>query len=594
MQVLAHLACGLVSGRGAIIARAIRAAGAPGVFLVSVSLIGPAPPPNYSPHPQRLPLLAPPGKPVATRLVPVSVNVDPGKPGPPVNEDLVGFDGPGPARAAAAIKDLHPAYIRTDVSFEGTYGGKPVYNCATGAWNPALLDERVQQIRALGARPELIVDYMPACLATDTPPTKNPTRSLPDPGVHSTEWIALVKKMALHEISDEGVRTFEIWNEPDWVFWNDGLAGYLELYSMTARALEAAARATGTKIEVGGPALANVLGSMDTKWLDPFLAYVAANHLPLDFLSWHLYADDPDSGPQPGVGRVCVFYEDLATNPCWYNPHLSAGLYASEAAAVKRALARYPELHPKLWVDEWNVNGEYDPRQAGPYGGAFVAAVLDAAEQVGIDRMCYFFVATSSKGPLGDWGVLDGNNHPVPAYYAFSYWHDLAGRLLPVTVIGGGNPFAPGSGGVGAVASTSARGVVHVLLFDFLPFDPSGNYGTMLPTPTGAEVTLGLSDMTHASLGTDRLISKTLFVQPTETSIGDAAKLVASVAGSAPYIRIDLPSEGVALVTFRPVTAKSSHDLAGWLLAVVVAAAIVLVLGSYIVVLRARRRVGQP
>lgn len=550
-------------------------------MMAAISVIGPAPAPGYAPAPPRFAKPAPPGKPVANDLHKVSVAVNASSPGAPVNESLVGFDGPGPERALGALAKLHPAYIRTDVSFEGSYGGKPVYNCSDGAWNPAPLDSRVQQIRAAGAEPELIVDYMPACLATGTPPGKNPNRSLPDPGAHSAAWSALVKKMATYEIEHEGVRTFEVWNEPDWVFWNDGLQGYEKLYAMTATALEAAAHAARVKIEVGGPALANVLGTMDTNWLDPFLAFVAANHLPLDFLSWHLYANDPDAGPQPGVGHVCIFHADPSTNPCWYNPNLSAGLYAKEAAQAKAALAPYPQLHPRLWIDEWNINGAYDPRQAGPYDGAFVAAVLDAAQRAGISRMCYFFVATGSHGPLGDWGVLNGQTLPVPAYFSFRYWHDLAGRLLEAPVSGGANPFSAGQGGVGAVASRAPGGAVHVLVYDFLPYDPSGNYGTRLPTPTGASVTVRLG---HLGRGISSL-------RVAATSIGGAARLISSSGNvEAAFAHIELPAEGVALVTFAPHRAQQ-RNLAPWLLALIAVVAAAIVLAGLAIALRSRRAV---
>lgn len=518
---------------------------------------------------------------IAKVLHPVSVSVNASAPGAPVNEHLIGFDGPGAPGAFTKIAALHPYYIRTDVSFEGTYDGRPVYDCATGGWNPALTDSRVQQIREESARPELIVDYMPDCLASPAPPGINPNYEPPAPGASTTAWEKLVETMAVHEISVEGVRTFEIWNEPDWVFFAGGLSGYLRLYRITSLALEAAAKVTGRRIEVGGPALADVYGTLDTSFLDALLSEVVHDHLPLDFVSWHLYANDPDSGPQHGVGPLCIYSADPATNPCYYNPRLSAGLYAKETAQAKAALARYPQLHPKLWIDEWNVGPEYDARQSGPYDGAFVSAVLDAAQGAGVNRMCYFFVADSSD-PYGNWGVLNDRYQPLPSYYAFDYWHLLAGDRLATSIAGGGNPFGPGSGGVGAVASTTPDGTIHVLVYDFMPFDPSGDYGTHLPTPTGAEVHLEVSGLTSATYGVRGLSMQ---------SIDDAALLSSpGSSGSSMSATVTLPTEGVALLTLHPLgPPPPAHDLAGWLLALLVVIAVVIVAAVVTFVLRARR-----
>jgi hypothetical protein len=423
------------------------------------------------------------------------VAVDDERAGPWLNEALVGFDGPGPRAAVPLIRALHPAYVRTDVDFNGTApDGTPLYNCATGSFDFAELDARVAAIHAEGAIPELIVDYMPPCLATSAP-SASAWKAPPDPGPHTAAWDALVEEMARHEIA-QGVRVFEVWNEPDWLFFSGTVADYARLYANTVAALETAARQAHVRIEVGGPALANVLGTMDVGWLEGFLRQVAADHLPLDFLSWHLYANDPCAGPQQGIGPI-----DFAcfgnghppgSNEPWYLPSLAAGLFAREAAQARRVLAQFPSLHPALVVDEWNVDGEYDPRQQGPYGAAYVAAVLDASEQAGIAWTCYFDVWNAASDPDANFGVLRPDFEPAPAWFAFRFWSRLAGRTLPVRTSGpgAGDPLGPGLGGVVAVATRGADGRVRVLLANFVPFDPSGNYGTSPNGPHARRVVL--------------------------------------------------------------------------------------------------------
>ncbi|RLF19148.1 MAG: hypothetical protein DRZ82_06735 [Thermoprotei archaeon] len=78
---------------------------------------------------------------------------------------------------------------------------------------------------------------------------------------------------------------WEIWNEPDIDrFWAGTPEEYFELYNVLARAVKEA----NPNAKVGGPTLAYKLD-----FLDKFLDYVKSHSLPLDFISWHVYATDP-------------------------------------------------------------------------------------------------------------------------------------------------------------------------------------------------------------------------------------------------------------------------------------------------------------
>ncbi|MHB8329279.1 MAG: GH39 family glycosyl hydrolase, partial [Acidimicrobiales bacterium] len=344
--------------------------------------------------PQRTPAAASPGqraKAAAAAAGRVRVTVDAGRQpagAARIDEGLVGVNGPGPASATAAMAGLGLRWVRTDVGFESSY------DCATGRWDPTALDARVEQIRAEGASPLLIVDYTPPCLAPlpVVPAPGNITYEPPDVGTQADGtndkviWDGLVEQMAAHEVA-LGVRAFEVWNEPDGTFWYGGLPGYLNLYADTAPALETGAAeagcstTAGCRIEVGGPALV----FPDATWIEPFLSFVSAQHLPLDFVSWHYYADYPLLGPYGPVPSP-----PPGVMPVWYNPALRAQVYGLQVTQVRAEVAKFPSLHPVLWIDEWNVDAGYDPRQSGPYGAAFVAAVLDSAQSARLDRMTFF------------------------------------------------------------------------------------------------------------------------------------------------------------------------------------------------------------
>ncbi|HAM00634.1 MAG TPA: hypothetical protein DCQ30_00160 [Acidimicrobiaceae bacterium] len=433
-------------------------------------------------------LLVAPATPVAmtassTPVGPVTVQVGTTHPGPVVNEGLIGTNQPvtgaGETAAAGAMSALGVGWARTDMSLDAAY------DCATGGWDPTALDQRVASDRAMGGQPELIVDYSPPCMTT-----LGRTLEPPDAGNYGP-WSGLVEEAAYHEITTQGVRLFEVWNEPDGTFWYGTLADYLSTYRATVLAIDRAARAAGVDdVLVGGPALL----FPDPAWLGPFLTYVTANQLPLGFVSWHYYGDYPGLGPF-AEGAATVPPELPAVGPYWYNPMTRAQTYGYQVQFVQQLLAGYPALHPLTVIDEWNLDAGYDVRSDTAYDAAFAAAVLDSVQAAGLNRMAFFRVADDQPGTLGNWGMLFANDTPKPVYSTFLFWHEMAGRLLPASL----SPDQTGAdplGRVGAVASLASDGTIRVLLYDYAPYDPTGAYGTTDPNPYDHPVTVTLGGLT--------------------------------------------------------------------------------------------------
>jgi hypothetical protein len=356
-----------------------------------------------------------------------------------------------------------------------------------------------------------------------------------------------VYQMALHEISAQGVRVFEVWNEPSFYMPLKGKFGYLTLYKNTSTEIEAAAAAAGvpsSQIEVGGPGV-DELGQIDNSWISALANYVVANNLPLDFVSWHQYPNDPDEGPQaPYPSGICDTGAGANGQPCWDNPNFDVSLFQRGAESVESLLSAYPSLHPVLWVDEWGVDSGNDARLSGPYGAAFVAASLDGAQQGGIGRMAFYDTADNPASPAYDnFGLLTGTLTPKPAYYAFSMWHQLAGSLVPVTLTPDQSASAP-VGQIGAVASRGTGGKVTVMVYNFAPYDASGAYGTTDPTPFDHQVTL---DVTGLGAGTYN-VSQSLI----DGSHDDSTVATSSVSGPSPSLTFTLAGEGVTLITLIP------------------------------------------
>lgn len=467
----------------------------------------------------------------------LTATVDVAHPGVPINQALVGVNHPV-AGAGPAMRAIGARWARVDTYFDGMTNGNPDSDCSTGHWNPTALDQRVALARDEGAAPLVIADYTPACLASAVPPGTNPSFSSPDLGAHQATWDHFVFQMAYHEISAEGVRAFEIWNEPDGTFWTGTLAEYLTLYRDTASVLEQAASAAHQPIEVGGPALV----FSDSSWIEPFLAFVSAEHLPLDFLSWHYYANYPGIGPTGAIPAPSSSFP-----PAWYNPLLRAQTFGEEVTQVRAELAKYPSLHPALWIDEWNADAGYDARQDGPFDAALVAAVLDSLQGVGLDRMNFFFVADDASDPPGNWGLLHPDLSPKPVYEAFRLWHEMATRQLPVVLWPDQSAF-DAVGRIGAVAATSSDGTVTVLAYDFVPYDPTGAYGTTDPTPYDHVVTVALHGLRHQRYTWARSVVDATHMGTTTSE--------AALLGPTAEVPLALAGEGVTLLTLTPSTAS--------------------------------------
>jgi hypothetical protein len=122
-------------------------------------------------------------------------------------------------------------------------------------------------------------------------------------------------------------------------------------------------------------------------------------------------------------------------------------------------------------------------------------------------------------------------------------WHQLAGSLLAVSVSPDQSASGP-VGQVGAVASVASNGTVHVMVYDFAPYDASGVYGTTDPTPFDHQVTVDLSGLASAGYGESQSLI--------DGSHADSVIGTSSVSGPSASMTFTLSGEGVTLITLTP------------------------------------------
>ncbi len=118
--------------------------------------------------------------------------------------------------------------------------------------------------------------------------------TLCNPPENISKWAEVCKHIAMHYNDgwDNGffysITYWEIWNEPDLLgFWNGTAEKYYHLYRKTVETL----KAYNSSLKIGGPCTSSL---SNADYTTGFLTYISENSLPLDFFSWHQYADSPD------------------------------------------------------------------------------------------------------------------------------------------------------------------------------------------------------------------------------------------------------------------------------------------------------------
>ena len=199
-----------------------------------------------------------------------------------------------------------------------------------------------------------------------------------------------------------GIAHWEIWNEADnpdaGVMWSGTDDEYFALYAVTSRAIRAAFPA----LRVGGPAC-TMINEAHTR---EFLRRCRDERLPLDFFSWHTYADQVSS-------------------------------IVDNARVVDGWLAEYGFSDVEIHLNEWNHIAEVDPAESDPVrvrrflfdrvkgveGASFAAGVLCALQDTSVGVANYY------DGQPRGWycGLFDDFGAALPTYGVFREFGRLSG-----------------------------------------------------------------------------------------------------------------------------------------------------------------------
>jgi len=347
----------------------------------------------------------------------------PGSPFPHFWEQMFGSGRAILVLRESYLQDLEAVQAITDVRYVrfhailhdevGVYNedehGNPVYNFA-------YVDQIYDALRKRGVRPFVEISFMPKKLAFN-PDALHPFWYKPNvsPPKSWEKWDGLITELARHLVERYGIDEvaqwyFEVWNEPNIDFWG-GIPrqkSYFELYDHTARDL----KNVNVRLRVGGPATAAAA------WVQDFLKHANDNHVPVDFVSSHAYADDTvedlfgTSEEIPIDDRVCRALRKVKKE--------------IETSAL-------PKL-PLLWT-EWNVPGLNDARDTSFVGAALANTVRECDGLAQLMSFWTFSDVFEEGGPIarpfpGQFGLRAEGGINKPSYYAFGLLHKLGGERI--------------------------------------------------------------------------------------------------------------------------------------------------------------------
>lgn len=315
-------------------------------------------------------------------------------------------------------------------------------------YNFTYVDEIYDGLLARGVKPFVELSFMPTIL-TSNPKAKGVFSYHPNiaPPRSYAEWDDMIKAFAGHLIKRYGIAEvstwyFEVWNEPNGeIFWQppkgvSQQAAYFKLYANTVRALES----VSPRLRVGGPATAQAA------WVTPFLKYVHAHHLPIDFVSTHTYGDDTAENifhRKEHISRKNMVCDavDKVHREIEASPYPKLPLIYSEYNASYMSL---PNVEDSVFMGPWLANTIREC--AGKVQIMGYWAFSDVFEEEGVPKTPFY----------GGYGLIAPYRIPKPAFNAFKILHHLGSTRLKVN-------------SDSALATRHANGSIVLALWNYAP-----------------------------------------------------------------------------------------------------------------------------
>jgi xylan 1,4-beta-xylosidase len=326
-----------------------------------------------------------------------------------------------------------------------------------------------------------------------------------------------------------------VWNEPNIDFWAGTQEEYFELYKQSVMAI----KKIDANFRVGGPSTAQLA------WVPDLIRYCVQQDLPIDFVSSHVYPNDP---------QKYIFGQDHLYS---FEQVIPKGL---ELVKHQVESSRLPKL--PIWITEWSSQNP-----------AFIADTIKNC--IGLVEAMSYWTFSNVFEELGvpsrifndTFGMLDQWGIARPSLHAFAMLHKLGDSLLQSD---------PGP----MMATRRADGSLAIMIWNLVPATDSGAManGNPLDASGGSARPLGPAKSFRLKLNgfegrkavsVSRVDEQTGTAIPKWKEMGSpkypttneieqlrrAAELpkpeIRSLpSGEAPEVSIELPPNGLALLEF--------------------------------------------
>jgi xylan 1,4-beta-xylosidase len=308
------------------------------------------------------------------------------------------------------IRQLHPQTIHVFLQeYFNLYPAHHKYHWDT-------LDKTMEAIRATGASPVVSLCIKPRVLYPQV------NDEITDPTDYA-EWEELVYQVVKHCNQDRkyGIEYWILTNEAD-IGEPGGVPfkfltpeSYLRYYQHTASAIHRA----DPKAKVGGPSTANPASPQN----DVLIAAAGQGKVPLEFLSFHLYSNDPQE-------------------------------FRRLIDSMHAKLAQYPSLSKlPTFIDQWNMS-LFNPILNPYFQPSLILETTLAFYRAGLSGAAYYhirdyfvdqalfscFLSPRGDANMAHWwntmpqydGLYDNQDRLRPAYYAFVLLNHIKGQKLQV------------------------------------------------------------------------------------------------------------------------------------------------------------------
>jgi xylan 1,4-beta-xylosidase len=310
-------------------------------------------------------------------------------------------------------------YVRFHAIFHDEVGVYDEDAQGHSVYNFSYVDQIYDGLLANGVKPFVEISFMPNKLAAKNALHAFWYKQNVSPPKDWSKWDELITAFATHLVDRYGVEEvsqwyFEVWNEPNLDFWagEPKQSSYWELYDHTARDV----KTVSARLRVGGPATAQ------SAWVDAFIQHCVTNNVPVDFVSTHVYGDDPVED---------VFGSNV--------PVARDKMVCRAVNKVSQQIKASPVPGLPLIFSEYNATYRTDPEITdSTFMGPWLADTIRQCD--GLTKMMSYWAFSDVfeeqgvvKTPFyGGYGLVAEDDIPKPAFNAFRVLHALGDQRLAI------------------------------------------------------------------------------------------------------------------------------------------------------------------